>query len=98
MLASVEDSVSEIFKVLEPSHQLDNTLIIFTSDEGYFYGEHGLSVERRLAYEESARIPLFMRYPQLLKPGLVVTNVALNSDIAPTMWEIAHAPVPPQMD
>src|SRR4029453_7941512 len=69
MLASVEDGVAEIFKILETQKQLDNTLIIFTSDEGYFYGEHGLSVERRLAYEESIRIPLFMRWPKVIKPG-----------------------------
>ena len=65
MLASVDESVGQIFKVLADSRQLDNTLIIFTSDESYFYGEHGLSVERRLPYEESARIPLLMRFPKM---------------------------------
>ena len=92
MLASVDEGVGEIFKVLEQQKQLDNTLIVFTSDEGYFYGEHGLSVERRLAYEESARIPLFMRWPGLIKAGSVSDQFALNIDLAPTLLEIGGAP------
>ena len=51
-------------KALKETGQLDNTVIVFASDNGYFYGEHGLSVERRLAYEESIRMPLLVRYPQ----------------------------------
>ena len=91
MLASVEDGIADIFKTLENQKQLDNTLIIFTSDEGYFYGEHGLSVERRLAYEESIRIPLFMRWPKLIKAGSAIDEFALNIDIAPTLLEIGGA-------
>src|SRR5215813_11612758 len=98
MLASVEEGVAEIFKTLENQKQLDNTLIIFTSDEGYFYGEHGLSVERRLAYEESARIPMLMRFPKLIKPGSNITEMALNIDIAPTLLEIANAPISKNLD
>lgn len=97
MLASVEDGVADIFKTLENQKQLDNTLIIFTSDEGYFYGEHGLSVERRLAYEESIRIPLFMRWPKLIKAGTVVDQFALNIDIAPTLLEIGGASTPKEI-
>lgn len=97
MLASVEDGVADIFKTLENQKQLDNTLIIFTSDEGYFYGEHGLSVERRLAYEESIRIPLFMRWPKLIKAGTVVDQFALNIDIAPTLLEIGGASAPKEI-
>jgi N-acetylglucosamine-6-sulfatase len=94
VLASVDEAVGRIFKVLEETKQLENTLIIFTSDEGYFYGEHGLSVERRLAYEESARIPLFIRYPKIVKPGGTISEMALNIDIAPTLLEIGGAPTP----
>jgi arylsulfatase A-like enzyme len=97
MLASVEDGVADIFKTLENQKQLANTLIIFTSDEGYFYGEHGLSVERRLAYEESIRIPLFMRWPKLIKAGSSIDQFALNIDIAPTLLEIGGAPVPKEI-
>ena len=66
---AVDEGVGRILAALESAGQLDNTLIVFTSDHGYFYGEHGLSVERRLAYEETIRIPLLMRYPQLIKAG-----------------------------
>ncbi len=95
---SAEEGVGRIFKFLEDSGQLDNTLIIFTSDEGYFYGEHGLSVERRLAYEESALIPLIMRWPKMIKAGTTIPQMALNIDIAPTLLEIGGVPVPKNMD
>jgi arylsulfatase A-like enzyme len=97
MLASVDEGLGEIFKTLEAQKQLDNMLIIFTSDEGYFYGEHGLSVERRLAYEESARIPLFMRYPKLIKPGSTIDQMELSLDLAPTLLEIGGAPAAKDM-
>jgi len=84
-------------KVLEEAGQLDNTIIVFTSDNGYFYGEHGLSVERRLAYEESIRLPLLVRYPKLIKKGTVRDEFALNIDLAPTLLEVAGVPTPSNM-
>src|SRR5262249_37682193 len=87
----VEEGVGRILRTLEKSGQLDRTIFVFTSDEGYFYGEHGLSFERRLAYEESARIPLLMRYPALIRAGITVDAIALNLDLAPTLLEIAGA-------
>ena len=65
---------------------------VFTSDEGYFYGEHGLSEERRLAYEESIRIPLYVRWPRLVPKGRVVDQMVLGLDLAPTLLEIGGAP------
>ena len=97
MLASVEGGVADIFNTLENQKQLDNTLIIFTSDEGYFYGEHGLSAERRLAYEESIRIPLLMRWPKLIKAGSSIDQFALNIDITPTLLEIGGATAPKEI-
>lgn len=94
MLAAVDDSVGDIFKVLEAAGQLDRTLIVFTSDHGYFYGEHGLSVERRLAYEEGIRIPLFLRYPPLIKAGTRRNQMALTLDFAPTLLEVAGVKAP----
>lgn len=98
MLASADEGLGEIMRVLEEAKQLDNTLIVFTSDEGYFYGEHGLSSERRLAYEESARIPLYMRWPGRIRPGSVIEPFALSIDVAPTLLEAAGAPRPNNMD
>lgn len=97
MLAAVDESMGALFNALEQTGQLDNTLIVFTSDEGYFYGEHGLSVERRLAYEESIRIPLLMRYPRLIKQGTQRQQVVLTVDLAPTFLDVAGAKVPATM-
>jgi N-acetylglucosamine-6-sulfatase len=91
ILAAVDEGAGRILRALERSGQLDNTMIVFSSDNGYFYGEHGLSVERRLAYEESARIPLLVRYPRLARPGSAIDGFALNIDLAPTLLEVAGA-------
>jgi arylsulfatase A-like enzyme len=96
-LLAIEDGVGEILKALKETGQLDNTILVFTSDNGYFYGEHGLSVERRLAYEESIRLPLLLRYPKLIKPGTVRDEMALNIDLAPTLLSLTGVPVPPTM-
>ena len=93
-LMAVEEGVGEILKALEETKQLDNTVIVFTSDNGYFYGEHGLSVERRLAYEESIRMPLLVRYPPKIKAGTVRDEFALNIDLAPTLLELAGVSAP----
>ena len=64
---------------------------VLTGDHGYFYGEHGLSEERRLAYEESIRIPLLIRYPRVIRPGLTPAQMALTIDLAPTLLDLAGA-------
>jgi N-acetylglucosamine-6-sulfatase len=96
-LMAIEDGVGEILRALKETGQLDNTIIVFTSDNGYFYGEHGLSVERRLAYEESIRMPLLVRYPPIIKAGAVHNEFALNIDLAPTLLSMAGVPVPGHM-
>jgi N-acetylglucosamine-6-sulfatase len=96
-LLAIEEGVGEILKALKETGQLDNTILIFTSDNGYFYGEHGLSVERRLAYEESIRMPLLVRYPQAIKAGTVRDELVLNIDLAPTLLELAGVAVPNAM-
>lgn len=93
-LMAVEEGVGKILKALEETNQLNNTVIVFTSDNGYFYGEHGLSVERRLAYEESIRMPLLVRYPPVIKAGTVRDEFALNIDLAPTLLELAGVSAP----
>ncbi|HEU4690488.1 MAG TPA: sulfatase, partial [Vicinamibacterales bacterium] len=89
MLLAVDDSLGRILAALERKGVLDNTMVVFTSDHGYFYGEHGLNEERRLAYEETIRIPLLIRYPSLIKAGSTPAEMALNLDIAPTLLEVA---------
>ena len=97
-LMAIEEGVGEILKALKETDQLDNTVIVFTSDNGYFYGEHGLSVERRLAYEESIRMPLLIRYPKAIKAGTVRNEFALNIDLAPTLLELAGVSAPASME
>ena len=89
MLKAVDEGVGQMRAVLERSGQLDDTVFVFTSDEGYFFGEHGLSIERRLAYEESIRIPLIVRHPKLVGTGLRIDAMALGIDLAPTLLEFA---------
>ncbi len=88
-LMAIEDGVGEILKALQETNQLENTVIVLASDNGYFYGEHGLSVERRLAYEESIRMPFLVRYPRLIKAGTIRDELVLNIDLSPTLLELA---------
>ena len=97
-LMAIEEGVGEILKALKETDQLDKTVIVLASDNGYFYGEHGLSVERRLAYEESIRMPLLIRYPSVVKAGTVRDEFALNIDLAPTLLELARVSVPAKME
>jgi N-acetylglucosamine-6-sulfatase len=96
-LAAVDEGIGDILKALEETHQLENTVVAFTSDNGYFWGEHGGLGDKRWAHEESVRLPLMMRYPKLIKAGTVVSAMTLNIDFAPTTLQLAGAPVPSDM-
>jgi arylsulfatase A-like enzyme len=96
-LLAIDEGVGDILKALSETGQLDNTVVVFTSDNGYFYGEHGLSVERRLAYEESIRLPLLVRYRKVANPGTVRDEMVLNIDLAPTLLSLAGVSVPKDM-
>ncbi len=89
MLMAVDEGLGLILKALEDKGVLDNTVIVFTSDHGYWYGEHCLDLERRLAYEESIRIPMLVRYPPLVKAGMKPKQMVLNIDLASTLLDIA---------
>lgn len=97
-LAAVDDGVGQIVKALEERGQLRNTLIIFAGDNGYFYGEHGLNDERRLAYEESARIPIVAWFPSIIPKAIAPEQLVLNIDIAPTVLELAGIPRPQEIE
>ena len=95
-LASIDDGVGRILDTLKKTGKLDNTLVIFTSDNGYFWGEHHLG-DKRWAYEDSIRIPMVARYPKWIKPGSSIEGMALNIDISPTFLEVAGLPTPSSM-
>jgi N-acetylglucosamine-6-sulfatase len=92
MLAAVDEGLGRMLASLEKQGVLNQTVVMLLGDNGYFYGEHGLSEERRLAYEESIRLPLLVRYPPLLKSGSEPAGMALTIDIAPTILALAGAP------
>lgn len=92
-LMSVDEGLGRILDALDAKKLADDTLVIFTSDNGFFWGEHRLA-DKRAAYEESIRIPLLMRYPKLIKPGSTLAEMALNIDIAPTVLQLGGAPIP----
>jgi arylsulfatase A-like enzyme len=89
MLLAVDEGLGRMVAALDGKSILDDTLILFTSDNGFFYGEHGLSLERRLPYEESIRTPLLVRYPGAVNAGSQVDALVASVDIAPTVLDIA---------
>ncbi len=89
MLMAIDDGLGQLMQSLEDRGALDNTIIVFTSDHGYWYGEHCLDEERRLAYEEAIRIPMLIRYPPAIKQGSKIDQMVLSIDLAPTLVEMA---------
>ncbi len=89
MMASVDEGVGMLLEALERTGQLDDTLILFLGDNGYFFGEHGLGPERRFAYEEGIRAPFIARYPKRIKARSQVRNLVICQDIAPTLVQLA---------
>lgn len=89
MLLGVDDSTGRILDALDALGELDNTIVVLAGDHGYFYGEHGLGAERRLAYEESIRIPILVRYSPLIEGGITPEPMVMNIDLASTLLELA---------
>lgn len=94
---SVDDGMGRIMDHLETRGELDDTLILYMSDNGFLFGEHGL-IDKRCAYEESMRIPMVARCPALFDGGGTVEQVVANLDIAPTMLEVAGLEPPQWME
>ena len=90
-LLAVDEGVGRILAVLEAQGTIDRTVILLTSDNGYWFGEHNLSLERRLPYEEAIRMPLLIRYPALVEAGREISGLVSSVDIAPTVLELAGA-------
>lgn len=88
-LASVDEGIGDIYDALEKTGQLDNTIIIYTSDNGMLMGEHGEFDKKRWAYDPALRVPMLIRYPSVIPGGSVLNKMILNIDIAPTLLELA---------
>ncbi|MFC1554427.1 sulfatase/phosphatase domain-containing protein [candidate division KSB1 bacterium] len=95
-IISVDENVGRVLDYLDEAGIADNTLIVYTSDQGFFLGEHGW-FDKRFMYEESLRMPLLVRYPDRIKKGTVNSDMVVNLDFAPTFLDYAGVPVPEDM-
>ena len=95
-IISVDESVGAVLDYLEESGLAENTLVVYTSDQGFYMGEHGW-FDKRFMYEESFRAPLLMQYPARIKAGSVINHLVQNIDYAPTFLEYAGLSAPSDM-
>ncbi len=95
-IASIDDSVGQMLDYLDATGQADDTVVVYTSDQGFFLGDHGW-FDKRLMYEESLQMPFLIRYPKLIEGASLHEGMVLNVDFAPTFCELAGVEVPAEM-
>lgn len=95
-IASIDDSVGRILDYLDEAGLAENTIVIYTSDQGFFLGEHGW-FDKRFIYEQSFQMPFLIRYPAEIEAGTNCTSICCNVDFAPTFLDVANLPVPNYM-
>ncbi len=93
---SVDDNVGRLLDYLEKEGLSENTMIIYTSDQGFYLGEHGW-YDKRFMYEESFSMPLAIRYPNKIIPGSTTKKLVMNLDLAPTILDYAGVEIPEDM-
>jgi len=89
----IDDNLGRLFTHLEETGQLDNTLIVYTADQGFMLGEHDYQ-DKRWMYEESQRMPFLVRYPKTIPAGQKIDAIVENVDYAPTLLEFAGGSIP----
>src|SRR5258706_4884566 len=92
-IASVDDNVGRVLDYLDTSGLSENTIMVYTSDNGFFLGDHGW-FDKRFMYEQSLRVPLIIRYPKAIKAGTVSEAMTVNVDYAPTVLDYAGVEIP----
>ncbi|WP_343328530.1 sulfatase [Polaribacter staleyi] len=92
----VDDNVARLIKFLKAEGLYENTIIVYTGDQGFMLGEHDY-IDKRWMYEESMRMPFFVRYPEKIKAGTRTDAIINNTDFAPTLIELAGGTPPKQM-
>ncbi|MDD2797152.1 MAG: sulfatase [Bacteroidales bacterium] len=95
-VAGIDESVGQILKYLDDNHLTENTIIIYTSDQGFFLGEHGW-FDKRMMMDESIRMPFLIRYPKEIKKQQRNSSIVLNIDFAPTLLDYADVNKPHEM-
>ncbi|MFM7058596.1 MAG: sulfatase [Planctomycetota bacterium] len=93
---AVDDSVGRMLQALDDAGETDNTIVVFSSDQGFFLGEHGW-FDKRWIFEESLRTPLLVRWPKVAEPGSVRGEIVSLVDFAQTFLDIAGVPAQPDM-
>jgi arylsulfatase A-like enzyme len=96
VIAAIDDNVGRLLDYLDESGLAGNTIVIYTSDNGFFLGDHGW-FDKRFMYEESLRVPLMVRFPGRIKPGSASKAFIINTDFAPTFLNYAGVRVPGDM-
>ncbi|MDE5416713.1 sulfatase [Labilibaculum sp. DW002] len=92
-IQSVDDRVGELLDYLDENGLAENTIVVYTSDQGFYLGEHGW-FDKRFMYEESFRTPILMRYPKEIKAGTEVDKLIQNLDFAPAFLDYAGITIP----
>ena len=92
----VDDNVARLVKFLKEEGLYDNTIIVYTGDQGFMLGEHDY-IDKRWMYDESMRMPFFVRYPEKIKAGTRTDAIINNADFAPTLIDLAGGKAPKQM-
>jgi arylsulfatase A-like enzyme len=92
-IAAVDENIGKMLDYLEESGEMDNTIVIYSSDQGFFLGEHGW-YDKRWMYEESLRMPFIMAWPGHIKPGTKINQLIQNIDYAPTFLDAAGVDIP----
>jgi arylsulfatase A-like enzyme len=95
-VASIDDNVGRLLDYLDQEGLTEDTIVIYTSDQGFFLGDHGW-YDKRFMYEESLRMPFVVRYPREIKAGTVTDQMALNVDFAETFLDYAGVEAPKEM-
>jgi len=95
-IAGIDENVGRILDFLDKSGMAENTIIVYTSDQGFFLGEHGW-FDKRYMLEESLHMPLLIRYPKEIKPGNTNNSIVINADFAPTLLDYAGVAKPDYM-
>lgn len=85
---SIDDNVGRLLDYLDKNHLTENTIIVYTSDQGFFLGDHGW-YDKRFMYEESIQMPFVIRYPKEVQPASVCKKMIINNDFAPTFLDFA---------
>ncbi|MBF8148595.1 sulfatase [Winogradskyella sp. F6397] len=95
-IASMDEGIGEVLDYLEENGLADNTIVVYTTDQGFYLGEKGW-FDKRYMYEESLAMPLVIKYPGVIKPGTIIEDLTQNLDFAETFLDYANAEIPEDM-